>query len=93
MQRKRSRDHDVQATLRTADVKHVLLNMPKYANIALDLRLCSENARLFTACNRNGEKLLFLNMLKNVKIALALRLCSENARVITMCNPRCEQFT
>ena len=67
MQRKRSRDHDVQATLRKADVKHVLLNMPKYAKIALDLRPCSENARLFTACNRNCEKLLFLKTLKMLK--------------------------
>ncbi len=54
--------------------------MPKYANIALALRLCSESARLITACNRNFEKLCFFNMQKLANNALALRLCSENAR-------------
>ena len=66
--------------------------MPKYATIALDLRLCSENARLITACNRNFEKLCFFNMLKLANFALALRLCSENARTTTTGNLNYEKL-
>ena len=50
--------------------------MLKLANIALALRLCSENARTTTTGNLNYEKCYFLMQ----NIALDLRLCSENAR-------------